>query len=285
MEADGYNVREFAADPSAHPGIQRHVQDCRSFHIVPGMPDYILLHSYPDVDMITVSKSASVSHPKHRLNYIDPSECQLSYNSLESELAWEALATRDTSMLQQSLERWHNLAAGERCHWVNYVRTNDDMSWSFTDEDASELLIHGHDHRRFLNTFYVNRYPGSFARGVAFKDAPGENDCRVAGTAASLAGFESGEEHAVERLLLLYAIAFSTGGIALLYLGDEVAQLNDYAMLLDPDKCHDSRWIHRPHYPAHHYEQRLDRSTMAGKTFHGLKHLIDIRKTTEEFGE
>lgn len=57
---------------------------------------------------------------------------------------------------------------------------------------------------------------------MPFQDNPRTGDCRISGTAASLAGLESGEEHAIERLLLLYSLAFSTGGIALLYLGDEV---------------------------------------------------------------
>ena len=102
-----------------------------------------------------------------------------------------------------------------------------DVSWTFSDEDAAELDIQGTGHRRFLNAFYVNRFPGSFARGVPYQDNPRMGDCRISGTAASLAGLESGEEHAIERLLLLYSIAFSTGGIALLYLGDEVCLQQD----------------------------------------------------------
>lgn len=134
----------------------------------------------------------------------------------------EALATHKVDLLSQALERWHNLRDSGRCHWVNYVRSHDDIGWTFSDEDAKDLGIDGYSHRRFLNAFYVNRHPGSFARGVPFQDNPTTGDCRISGTAASLAGLESGEWGGIDRLLLLYSIAFSTGGIALLYLGDEV---------------------------------------------------------------
>ncbi|CAD6569661.1 MAG: hypothetical protein CYPHOPRED_003506 [Cyphobasidiales sp. Tagirdzhanova-0007] len=227
-------------------------------------------------------QSELIPQPTEGLTYISSDECQLSYNPLEMALGWEALATRKAGMLQQALERWHNLVDPEKCHWVNYVRSHEDLTWPFSDEDAAELNIHGPGHRRFLNAFYVNRFQGSFARGVPFQDNPRAGDCRVSGTAASLAGLESGEEHAVERLLLLYSIAFSTGGIALLYLGDEVGQLNDYSMLVHPEKANDTRWVHRPAYPSQAYEDRNNRSTMAGKMFKGLKQLISLRKGTDE---
>ena len=93
---------------------------------------------------------------------------------------------------------------------------------------AAELGINGFEHRRFLNSFYVNRFPDSFARGVPFQDNPRTLDCRISGTTASLCGLEDGSALAVARILLAHSVTFSTGGIPLLYLGDEVGQLNDY---------------------------------------------------------
>ena len=92
-------------------------------------------------------------------------------------------------MLQQALERRHALPAGTA--WVNYVRSHDDIGWTFADEDAAELGINGFAHRRFLNDFYVGRFPGSFARGVPFQENPKTGDARIAGTTASLAGVEA----------------------------------------------------------------------------------------------
>src|SRR5207247_2357722 len=77
---------------------------------------------------------------------------------------------------------------------------------------------------------------------------------RISGTTASLAGLEKamrdGDPDEIElarrRILLLYSIVLSIGGIPLLYLGDELGTLNDYGYRNDPTKSEDSRWVHRP---------------------------------------
>lgn len=225
-------------------------------------------------------KSEAIVHPDEVARYIDPAECQLSYNPLQMALIWESLATRDVSLLAQALERRHNIPDGTA--WVNYVRSHDDIGWTFADEDAAELGINGFDHRRFLNSFYVNRFPGSFARGVPFQDNPKTGDCRISGTTASLCGMEVNPTEAVERILLAHSVPFSTGGIPLLYLGDEVAQLNDYHYAMEEGHDADSRWVHRPHYPARHYARRSDPATPEGAVFAGLKRMIAVRAATPE---
>ncbi|MFH5879129.1 alpha-amylase family glycosyl hydrolase [Arthrobacter sp. NA-172] len=225
-------------------------------------------------------KSEAIVHPDEVALYIDPSECQLSYNPLQMALIWEAMATRDVSLLSQALERRHNIPAGTS--WVNYVRSHDDIGWTFADEDAAELGLNGFDHRRFLNSFYVNRFPGSFARGVPFQDNPRTGDCRISGTTASLCGLEDGSPEAVRRILLAHSVTFSTGGIPLLYLGDEVGQLNDYQYALEEGHDADSRWVHRPHYPAEQYARRDDPSTSEGAVFAGIRRLTALRAATPE---
>jgi amylosucrase len=195
-------------------------------------------------------------------------------------LTWEALATRNATLLSQALERRHAIPAG--CAWVNYVRSHDDIGWTFADEDAAEFGIDGYDHRRFLNAFYVNRFPGSFARGVPFQENPRTGDARVSGTTASLAGLESGTPHAAQRVLLAHAIALSTGGVPLLYLGDEVGQLNDYGYLADPDHAGDSRWVNRPPHPDDRYAERNEPDTDAGTIYRGMRRLITVRRETPE---
>src|SRR5579875_2296276 len=226
-------------------------------------------------------KSEAIVHPDEVVEYISPEECQLSYNPLQMALTWEAFATRDASLLAQALERRH--AIDPACAWVNYVRSHDDIGWTFADEDAAELGIDAFQHRRFLNAFYVNRFPGSFARGVPFQENPRTGDARVSGTTASLAGLESGAPGAAQRILLAHAIALSTGGLPLLYLGDEVGQLNDYGYLADPDRAGDSRWVHRPPYPEQRYAQRTDPDTDAGTVYRGLRRLLQVRRETEAF--
>ncbi|NEM92345.1 alpha-amylase family protein [Galbitalea soli] len=226
-------------------------------------------------------KSEAIVHPDEVVRYISPEECQLSYNPLQMALIWNSLATRDVRLLSQALERRHRIPTGTA--WVNYVRSHDDIGWTFADEDAAEFGINGFDHRRFLNAYYVNRFPGSFARGVPFQDNPKTGDCRISGTTASLAGLEAGDAGAVGRILLAHSIILSTGGIPLLYLGDEVGQLNDYGYLDVPAHRDDSRWVGRPAYPAERYASRHDPSTDAGRIFEGLEHLIRVRSSTPEF--
>ncbi len=226
-------------------------------------------------------KSEAIVHPDEVIAYVSLEECQLSYNPLQMALTWEALATRDPRLLQQALERRHALPPGTA--WVNYVRSHDDIGWTFADEDAAELGIAAYDHRRFLNDFYVGRFPGSFSRGVPFQENPKTGDARVTGTTASLAGVEAGDPAGVDRVLLAHAIAMSTGGVPLLYLGDEVAQLNDYSYTEQPATAGDSRWVHRPRRSAARYAQRADAGTDAGRVYAGLTAMIRARQATPEF--
>lgn len=226
-------------------------------------------------------KSEAIVHPDEVVSYIAPGECQLSYNPLQMALTWEALATRDGRLLQQALDRRHALPAGTA--WVNYVRSHDDIGWTFADEDAAEFGIEGYPHRRFLNDFYRGRAAGSFSHDLAFQENPKTGDARVADTTASLAGIEAGDGGGEDRVVLAHAIALSTGGVPLLYLGDEVAQFNDYGYRNDPAHAGDSRWVNRPERPAGAYAVRHDQRTVAGRVHHRLTTLIGVRKATPEF--
>jgi amylosucrase len=226
-------------------------------------------------------KSEAIVHPDDVVKYISPRECQISYNPLQMALLWNSLATREVNMLQQALEERHALPGGTA--WVNYVRSHDDIGWTFSDEDAQRLGINGFDHRGFLNRYFVNRYPESFARGVPFQDNPATGDCRISGTCASLCGLEQEDPHAVARILLLYSVALSSGGLPLIYLGDEVGTLNDHSYHADPAKAEDSRWVHRPPRDGARYERRLDTSTAPGRIHAGFRRMIALRRSTVAF--
>jgi amylosucrase len=226
-------------------------------------------------------KSEAIVHPDDVVKYISPAECQISYNPLQMALLWNTLATRDVNLLQHALETRHNLIPDTA--WVNYVRSHDDIGWTFSDEDALKLGVHGFQHRQFLNRFYVNRFEGSFARGVPFQDNPATGDCRICGTCGSLAGLEQADPHGVERVLVLHSVILSSGGIPLLYLGDEVGTLNDHSYLNNPDQAADSRWVHRPARDAARYSQRHDPSTIPGRLYQGLRRMIDARRGNSVF--
>ena len=218
-----------------------------------------------------VFKSEAIVHPDAIARYIDTEECQLSYNPLLMAELWEASATKEVRLLARSVQKRHRVPEG--CSWVNYVRCHDDIGWTFADEDAAELWIKGNDHRRFLNRFYFGKFPGSFSRGVGFQYNPVTGDQRICGTAASLAGIEQaieeGNEEAlargIRRLLMVYGIAYSIGGIPLLYLGDETAVMNDYSYAEDPHKREDSRWVHRPRWSDAAYAERHAPMSLTGQ--------------------
>ncbi len=231
-------------------------------------------------------KSEAIVHPDEVARYITPQQCQISYNPLLMALLWESLATREVRLLQLSMQERFQIDPG--CAWVNYVRSHDDIGWTFADTDAWRLGIDSVGHRRFLNDFYTGRYPGSFAKGLPFQENPRTGDARISGTCASLAGLERAVEQgspdqvdlAVRRILLLYGVVLSVGGIPLLYLGDELGTLNDGAYADDPAKREDSRWIHRSRFNEQAALRRHDAKTVEGRIFQGLARLIDMRKRT-----
>ncbi len=235
-------------------------------------------------------KSEAIVHPDEVIKYVSSQECQLSYNPQLMALLWNSLATREVRLLRQSMG--HRFALPEECAWVNYVRSHDDIGWTFDDGDAAALGINGYEHRRFLNAFYTGRFTGSFGRGLPFQENPRTGDARISGTLASLAGLEdaiqqqNGEaiELAVRRICLLHAIIMSIGGIPLIYLGDELGQINDYSYRLDPAKVTDSRWVHRPAMNWDLAADRHDPAHIAGRIYAWLRHLIDLRKSTPGLG-
>jgi amylosucrase len=228
-------------------------------------------------------KSEAIVHPDDVVRYINPDECQLSYNPLLMALLWNTLATRNVNLLDQALRQRFRLPEGTA--WVNYVRCHDDIGWTFSDEDALELNINGSDHRRFLNVFYSGSFPGSFARGLPFQENPKTGDVRISGTCASLAGLEKALKEeterevdlAIRRILLIHAIILTVGGVPLIYLGDEIGMLNDYSYRLDPAKANDSRWVHRPFTDWEKVGRRGKADSLEGKIYTGLQRLIRMR--------
>ncbi len=234
-------------------------------------------------------KSEAIVHPDEVVKYIGREEAQLSYNPLLMALCWEALATREVRLLSQALgTRWR---IPEGCAWVNYLRVHDDIGWTFDDDDARSIGIDPWGHRRFLNAFYTGDHPASFARGVPFQANPVTGDARVSGTLASLAGLEQALQErnslltdmAIRRILLLHSIILSAGGIPLLYVGDEIATLNDYGYVREPAKADDSRWVHRVAFDWKQAEHWDDMARPEGYIYNELLRLISLRKEQRAF--
>jgi amylosucrase/maltose alpha-D-glucosyltransferase/alpha-amylase len=236
-----------------------------------------------------VFKSEAIVHPDEVRKYIDMGECQLSYNPQLMALLWDALATRDARVLQHAMR--HRYAVPEGCGWVNYVRCHDDIGWAFANDDVEAVGFDPDEHRRFLTKFFVGRFKGSYARGAPFQEDPRTGDARVSGMCASLTGIEKaladqdeGElDLAIKRSLLIHGVIITMGGIPLIYLGDEIAMLNDYGYDKDPAKIGDSRWLHRAEFDWKRAEQRRDPESVPGRVYQGLLRLIQLRNQNPAF--
>ena len=238
-----------------------------------------------------IFKSEAIVHPDFVNSYISKEECELSYNPLLMALLWEALATRDVKLLRHSMKNRFKIP--HETAWVNYVRSHDDIGWTFSDEDAAELNINGYDHRQFLNQFYVGNYRGSFSRGEAFQYNPDTGDMRICGTSASLTGMEKAlqkddpleKKYSVRRMTLMYGISAFIGGIPLIYLGDELGLLNDYSYRDHPEKKNDSRWVHRVSVDKETLQKRKKPGTVESEIFNNISRLISLRRSEPAFGK
>ncbi len=231
----------------------------------------------------TALKSEAIVHPDEVRKYISPEECQLSYNPQLMALLWDALATRKTVALRTAMEQRFRIPQG--CAWVNYIRCHDDIGWAFSDDDIEAAGFDPRSHRRFLTQFYTGRHEGSFSHGLVFQENPETGDARVSGMTASLAGLEYALENndaqevefAISRILLLHGVIMTIGGMPLVYLGDEIAMLNDYAFSEDREKFSDSRWVHRPPFDWVRSERRHDGVSPESRVYQGLMRLIQVR--------
>ncbi|MGD8569645.1 MAG: amylosucrase [Gammaproteobacteria bacterium] len=234
-------------------------------------------------------KSEAIVHPDEVSKYISLEECELSYNPQLMALLWEALATRDTRVLQHAMR--HRYIIPEGCVWVNYVRCHDDIGWAFADDDVAANGFDPREHRRFLTKFYTGKFEGSFSCGAPFQEDPSTGEARVSGMCASLTGIEKALaekedvelELAIKRMQLIYGVIITIGGIPLIYLGDEIAMLNDYDYDKDPDKVGDSRWLHRTKFDWERAEQRRDPASVPGRVYQGLLRLIQLRSQNLAF--
>ena len=213
-------------------------------------------------------------------------ECDLAYDNQLMVMLWSCLATRDTRLAVQALGR--RTPKPVQAGWVTYVRCHDDIGWAVGDDDARAVGLDPFAHRRFLAEFYAGRHHGSFSSGLDFQSNPLTGDARTSGAAASLAGLEvalvSGEPAAVQaaldRLELLYAVAFSYGGIPLIYMGDEIAMVNDAGWADDPAHADDNRWLHRPPMDWAAAARRTDDHSVEAAVFRALRALGAARRSS-----
>lgn len=222
---------------------------------------------------------------------INAKECEIAYNATYMALLWDAVATKNTKLLWQSIQ---NLPAKlERATWLNYVRCHDDIGLGFDDVDIRAVGYDPRAHRKFIIDYYTGGFEGSVASGIAFGENPKNGDARIAGSLASLVGLEkalqvgdaAAIDQAIHLILLLHGLILSFGGIPLIYYGDELGTLNDYRYRDNASLSNDSRWVNRPRLDWERAEKRHESGSIEYRVFNALKKMIAIRKEIPAFAD
>ena len=185
---------------------------------------------------------------------------------------WSMLASGDVRLAAHALQQLPQPPSATA--WVTYLRCHDDIGWAVSDEDARAVGLDPAAHRRFLSDWYSGSHPGSWARGLVFQQNEATGDRRISGSLASLAGLEVGDPHAAARILLAHAVILAYGGLPVIWMGDELALLNDAGWADDRAHADDNRWVHRPRMPWGVVERDEDPHGITA----GLRHLIDVRR-------
>ncbi len=217
---------------------------------------------------------------------VDKPECHMLYNVTTMASTWNTIATKNVGLLKRQMDQV--CALPKDYVFLNYLRCHDDIGWGLDYDWLAQFGIDEVAHKKFLNDYFTGKGYNSDSRGELYNDDPRLGDARLCGTTASLSGLEAGQyeanadkiDQAIACDLMLHGYLLAQSGIPVLYSGDEIGQTNDYTYKNDPDKCADSRYLHRGNFPWDKVEKK---DPVAMKIFDALRHMEDIRASHDVF--
>lgn len=217
---------------------------------------------------------------------VDKPECHMLYNVTTMASTWNTIATKDVGLLKRQMDQV--CALPKNYVFLNYLRCHDDIGWGLDYDWLAQFGIDEVAHKKFLNDYFTGKGYNSDSRGELYNDDPRLGDARLCGTTASLSGLEAGQyeanadkiDQAIACDLMLHGYLLAQSGIPVLYSGDEIGQTNDYTYKNDPDKCADSRYLHRGNFP---WDKVENKDPVAMKIFDALRHMEDIRASHDVF--
>ena len=217
---------------------------------------------------------------------VDKPECHMLYNVTTMASTWNTIATKNVGLLKRQMDQV--CALPKDYVFLNYLRCHDDIGWGLDYDWLAQFGIDEMAHKKFLNDYFTGKGYNSDSRGELYNDDPRLGDARLCGTTASLSGLEAGQyeanadkiELAIACDLMLHGYLLAQSGIPVLYSGDEIGQTNDYTYKNDPDKCADSRYLHRGNFP---WDKVENKDPVAMKIFDALRHMEDIRASHDVF--
>lgn len=217
---------------------------------------------------------------------VDKPECHMLYNVTTMASTWNTIATKDVGLLKRQMDQV--CALPKNYVFLNYLRCHDDIGWGLDYDWLAQFGIDEVAHKKFLNDYFTGKGYNSDSRGELYNDDPRLGDARLCGTTASLSGLEAGQyeanadkiDQAIACDLMLHGYLLAQSGIPVLYSGDEIGQTNDYTYKNDPDKCADSRYLHRGNFP---WDKVENKDPVAMKIFDALRQMEDIRASHDVF--
>lgn len=217
---------------------------------------------------------------------VDKPECHMLYNVTTMASTWNTIATKDVGLLKRQMDQV--CALPKDYVFLNYLRCHDDIGWGLDYDWLAQFGIDEVAHKKFLNDYFTGKGYNSDSRGELYNDDPRLGDARLCGTTASLSGLEAGQyetnadkiDQAIACDLMLHGYLLAQSGIPVLYSGDEIGQTNDYSYKNDPDKCADSRYLHRGNFPWDKVEKK---DAVAMRIFDALRHMEEIRALHDVF--
>lgn len=203
-------------------------------------------------------------------------ECQIAYQSSMMAGAWFSLANQNALLLKKQLQELPAMPDGTT--WICYVRCHDDIGWNVLKPDLSAT---GHEQLRFASRFFGGNEQDSYANGMTFQASSPDAVHGTNGMLSELVGWQDKDDVAgYSRFKLMLALAFSLGGIPMVYMGDELAQSNAPSEPDDQDKWVDSRDLHRPVFDL--VAQALAQSEPASRSAKALSLVRQLRLTQKQ---
>lgn len=221
---------------------------------------------------------------------VEKPECHMLYNVTTMATIWHTVATRDTRLLKQQLDKISALP--KEYVFLNYLRCHDDIGWGLDFATLKNWGMKEVEHKQFLNDYFTGKIPYSTSAGELYNEDPITKDARFCGTTASMCGIERGlfeknkakVDAGIQLDLMLHAYMFFQSGIPIIYSGDEVGQLNDWSYKENPLKVEDSRYVHRGAFSWEKEKELKKKNSVAYRLYEELLHLEHIRAEETTFG-
>ncbi len=234
-----------------------------------------------------IFKAEAIVGPSDLISYLGVGHnrgkvCDIAYHNSLMVQIWSMFASRDVRLGAVALSKIP--PKSETSAWITYLRCHDDIGWAIDDKDAASVGLDGFAHRKFLSDFYSGDFFGSYAEGLVFQANPDTGDRRISGSAASLAGLSRAGDNidlvdlAIARVVASYSLVMSFGGIPVIWMGDEIALLNDYDWDQELGHQGDNRWVHRPKMKWEIIDQ-IGKNPLAQRVLSKIRHLVAVRKS------